>query len=135
VADHLARQRQADLFLDTLPYNAHSTASDALWVGLPVLTVRGKAFPGRVAASLLTSLGLSELITDSLQAYETAALRLAQEPAELQRLKDKLARARQEGPLFDAARFARHMESAYGTMLARLRGRQKPVAFQVDRVP
>jgi len=135
VADHLARQRQADLFLDTLPYNAHSTASDALWTGLPVLTVRGKAFPGRVAASLLTALGLSELIADSLPAYEAVARRLAQDPAELQRLKDKLAAARREGPLFDATRFARHMESAYGTMVARRREGQKPAAFQVERVP
>ena len=83
----------------------------------------------------MTSLGLSELITDSLQAYEATALKLAQDPAELQMLKDKLARARSERPLFDAARFARHMESAYGTMLARLRGGQKPAAFQVEPLP
>jgi predicted O-linked N-acetylglucosamine transferase (SPINDLY family) len=131
--DHLARHRQADLFLDTLPYNAHSTASDALWTGLPVLTVRGKSFPGRVAASLLTALDLSELVTDSLQAYEAAALRLAQDQAELQTLKDKLARSRLEGRLFNTARFARHLEAAYETMHSGLREGRKPAAFEISR--
>src|SRR4029077_8975589 len=76
-AEHLARLRAADLFLDTLPYNAHSTAIDALWAGLPVLTCTGHSFAGRVATSLLDALGMSELITNSLQDYEELALRLA----------------------------------------------------------
>ena len=79
--DHLARHRLADLFLDTLPYNAHTTASDALWVGLPVLTCMGNAFAGRVAASLLNAIGLPELVTHSIEDYEALALRLAKDPA------------------------------------------------------
>ena len=89
-ADHLARHRQADLFLDTLPYNAHTTANDALWAGLPVLTCLGESFAGRVAASLLNAVGLPELITRSLEEYEALALRLAQDPVLLASLKAKL---------------------------------------------
>src|SRR5205814_3329585 len=81
VAEHLARHRLADLFLDTLPYNAHTTASDALWAGLPVLTCRGSAFAARVAASLLGAVGLPELVTDNPADYESLALRLAFDPA------------------------------------------------------
>src|SRR6202030_3079669 len=81
LADHLARHRLADLFLDTLPYNAHTTASDALWAGLPVVTQIGDAFAGRVAASLLNAIGLPELVTHSIEDYEALALRLAMEPS------------------------------------------------------
>src|SRR5207244_6360953 len=88
---HLARHRLADLFLDTLPYNAHTTASDALWTGLPVLTCRGTAFAGRVAASLLAAVGLPELVTDSLEAYEALALQLARKPSLLSGLCARLA--------------------------------------------
>lgn len=131
-ADHLARHRQADLFLDTTPYNAHSTANDALWAGLPVLTVMGSAFPGRVAASLLRALKLPELITSSLHEYEALALRLAQNAGDLQALKAKLSQGRLSSPLFDTGRVARHIEAAYTTMYARLRAGKMPAAFAVE---
>src|SRR5208283_3218408 len=89
---HLARQGLADLFLDTLPYNAHATACDALWAGLPVLTCKGEAFAGRVAASLLNAVGMPELVTENLKDYEALALALARDPARLQAVKEKLAR-------------------------------------------
>jgi predicted O-linked N-acetylglucosamine transferase (SPINDLY family) len=114
--EHLARQGLADLFLDTLPYNAHSTASEALWAGLPVLTCLGGAFPGRVAASLLTAAGLPELVTRTLEEYEALAALLAREPDRLRGIKDKLARNRLTRPLFDAARFTRGLEAAYEQM-------------------
>src|SRR5262249_7693846 len=98
VADHLARQRQANLFLDTLPYNAHTTASDALWAGLPVLTCLGSTFAGRVAGSLVKAVGLDELITTSLEDYEALALKLARDQALLTSLRDKLARNRKTHP-------------------------------------
>jgi protein O-GlcNAc transferase len=113
---HLARHALADLFLDTLPYNAHATAADALGAGLPVLTCKGEAFAGRVAASLLQAVGLPELVTPSLEAYEARALELARDPAQLQALSEKLARNLPTTPLFDADRFARNIEAAYITM-------------------
>jgi protein O-GlcNAc transferase len=119
MADHLARQRQADLFLDTLPYNAHTTANEALWVGLPVLTRVGDAFHGRVAASLLKTIGLSELITTSSEAYEALAIELARNPAKLAELKQMLERNRSTAPLFDTKRFTRHIEAAYAAMYER----------------
>jgi len=118
-ADHLARHRLADLFLDTLPYNAHTTASDALWVGLPVLTQIGPTFAGRVAASLLTALGLPELITESAAQFEQLALALATEPARLAELRDRLARHRRSRPLFDAKLLTRGIERAYATIYGR----------------
>src|SRR5262249_47955570 len=111
--DHLARHRLADLFLDTLPYNAHATASDALWAGLPVLTCQGNAFAGRVGASLLNAIGLSELVTLNLEDYETLALRLAREPNLLRAYRDRLAENRLTYPLFDTDRFRRNIEAAY----------------------
>lgn len=114
--EHVARQGLADLFLDTLPYNAHSTASEALWAGLPVLTCLGNAMPGRVAASLLTAIGLPELVTRSLEEYEALATRLVREPERLRQVKDKLARNRYTHALFDTARFTRHLEAAYEQM-------------------
>jgi len=131
--DNLARYRRADLFLDTLPYNAHTTASDALWMGLPVLTLRGTAFAGRVAASLLFSLGLAELITDTLADYEALALRLARDPARVAALKAKLESG--SSPLFDTARFTRHIEAAFATMCERARRGQPPESFAVDLLP
>lgn len=119
--DHLARHRLADLFLDTLPCNAHTTASDALWAGLPVLTCRGQYFAGRVAASLLRAIGLPELIVDDLTGYEALALRLAQAPEELAALKSRLAKNRMTHPLFDIDRYRHHLESAYVTMIERHR--------------
>jgi protein O-GlcNAc transferase len=115
-ADHLARLAVADLFLDTLPCNAHSTACDALWAGLPLLTCSGTTFPGRVAASLLHAVGLPELIAKSLQEYEAMALHLARDHAELGLIRAKLARNRKTASLFDTARFTRNLEAAYREM-------------------
>jgi protein O-GlcNAc transferase len=116
---HLARHRLADLFLDTLPYNAHATAADALWVGLPVLTCRGEAFAGRVAASLLQSVGLPESVTENLDDYEAVALALARDPDRLRGLKEKLAQNLPTAPLFDAERFRQGIEAAYVRMVSR----------------
>jgi predicted O-linked N-acetylglucosamine transferase (SPINDLY family) len=114
---HLARHRLADLFLDTLPYNAHATACDALWSGLPVLTRRGTAFAGRVAASLLTAMGLPELIAETADEYESLALALARDPARLKLLRDRLAANRATASLFDTPRLARDLEALYRQML------------------
>jgi predicted O-linked N-acetylglucosamine transferase (SPINDLY family) len=132
--DHLARHRLADLFLDTLPYNAHTTASDALWAGLPVLTCLGSTFPGRVAGSLLDAIGMPELVTRSLQEYEAMALKLAGDPDFLASLKAKLARNRNSCPLFDTARFARHIEAAYAAMWDRYRRGERPESFSVEPI-
>ena len=106
-AAHFARQQAADLFLDSWPCNAHTTASDALWSGLPLITCRGQTFAGRVAASVLCAAGLPELVTDSLEAYEALALRLAREPALLQSFRDRLAQTRATSTLFDSDHFIR----------------------------
>ena len=129
---HLARYRMADLFLDTLPYNAHTTASDALWAGVPVLTRQGKTFSGRVAASLLNSVGLPELITGSLEEYEALALSLATTQERLQNLRARLALARDTCPLFDSSRFCRNLEKAYQTMW---RQHQTGLSFETFEVP
>ena len=118
--EHLARQRLADLFLDTLPYNAHTTTSDALWVGLPVLTCLGESFPGRVAASLLRAAGLPELVTTSLADYEALAITLATTPGMLADLRTRLERGRLVCPLFDTDGFVRSMEQAYEEMVRRV---------------
>lgn len=119
MADHLARLRLGDLFLDTHPYNAQATASDALWAGLPVLTCAGESFAGRVAASLLNAVDLPELVTQSPQGYEATAVELAADPDRLGRLRRRLADNRLVTPLFDIARTARSMESAYTQMYER----------------
>jgi len=118
-ARHLARHRCADLFLDTLYCNAHTTASDALWAGLPLLTCPGETFAARVAASLLHAVGLPELIADDLAAYENQALALARSPERLGELRNRLDRNRHAAPLFDTPRFARHLEQAFAAMWAR----------------
>jgi predicted O-linked N-acetylglucosamine transferase (SPINDLY family) len=130
---HLARQKLADLFLDTLHYNAHTTASDALWIGLPVITTPGTTFPSRVAASLLTALGLPELITPSLDEYERLALRLARDPGARSALKEKINAHRQTFPLFDTKRFTRHLEAALTTMWERQQEGLSPQTFSVAR--
>jgi protein O-GlcNAc transferase len=130
--DHLARHRCADLFLDTLPCNAHTTATDALWTGLPVLTCVGTTFAGRVCASLLAAIGLPEMITDSLAAYEDLALTLARDQAALCAAKEKLARNRAGFPLFDADRFRRHFERALVTMFERHQRGEGPAGFSVE---
>ncbi len=113
--EHFARHRCADLFLDTLYYNAHTTASDALWSGLPVLTTPGRTFAARVAASLLTAVGLPELIVDDFSEYERTAVALARVPERLAALKAKLEANRKTQPLFDTPRFVRNLEKAYST--------------------
>jgi predicted O-linked N-acetylglucosamine transferase (SPINDLY family) len=133
-ADHLARHRAADLFLDTLPYGAHTTASDALWAGLPVLTCLGPTFAGRVAASLLTAAGLPELVTHSLDEYERLAANLAHDREALLLLSKKLARNRDTCALFDTARFTRHFEAALTTMRERQREGKTPAHFAIDAV-
>ena len=130
-AQYLAQYRQADLFLDTLPFNAGTTASDALWAGLPVLTQAGRTFAGRMAASLLDAAGLPELITHSAEDYEALALRLATEPARLRALRGRLEAARSTARLFDTARFTRHLESAFQTMARAHREGRPPAAFAV----
>jgi predicted O-linked N-acetylglucosamine transferase (SPINDLY family) len=132
---HLARQRVADLFLDTLPCNAHTTASDALWAGLPVLTCAGTTFAGRVAASLLEAAGIPDLVTTSPAEYEALALRLAQDPDALGALRTKLARNRDACPLFDSDRARRHLEDAYTTMWEHAQRGEAPAGFTVPRRP
>jgi protein O-GlcNAc transferase len=129
--DHLARQRLASLFLDTLPYNAHTTASDALWMGLPVLTCPGHTFPGRVAASLLNAIGLPELIANSLQEYEALALALARDTASFAAIKRKLVTHRDTFPLFNAVGFTRNLEAAFTEMWRRHENGELPESFTV----
>jgi protein O-GlcNAc transferase len=131
-ADHLARHRLADLFLDTLPYNAHTTASDALWAGLPVVTCQGTAFDGRVAASLLVAAGLPELVTQSQADYEALARALGDDPARLAALRDRLARNRNRSPLFDTDRFRHAIEAAYLRMLEIRRRGEPAQSFSVS---
>ena len=132
--DHLARLSLADLFLDTLPYNAHTTASDALWAGVPVLTCQGTTFAGRVAASLLQAVGLPELITNNLDDYEALARKFADDPALLRSLRERLAQNRLSHPLFDTARLTRHIEAAYATMWETWQRGEPPKAFSVDPI-
>ena len=133
-AAHLARQGAADIFLDTLPCNAHTTASEALWAGLPVVTCLGTTFAGRVAASLLSAAGLPELIADSLETYHVLALRLARDPAALTAIKARLAAGRGTSPLFDTDRSRRHIEAAYATMWERHRRGEPPASFAVPPI-
>ena len=121
LSQHLARHRLADLFLDTLPYNAHTTASDALWSGLPVLTQIGATFAGRVAASLLTAVGLPELITTTSENYVARAVELATNVKKLEAIKQQLENNRLTKPLFDTEQFTRHIEAAYSAMHERHR--------------
>lgn len=125
-ARHLARQAQADLFLDTWPYNAHATASDALQAGLPVVTLRGGSFVSRVSAGFLTNLGLPELIADTIGDYEAVALSLARDRARLGGLRQRLGGARHTAPLFDMDRFVRGIEAAYRQMQARAQRGEAP---------
>ncbi|MBP8183072.1 MAG: acetylglucosamine transferase, partial [Rhodoferax sp.] len=116
VEDHLARYRQADLFLDTHPYNAHTTAADALMAGLPMVTCMGNSFPSRVAGSLLHAVGLPEMATHSLADYEALALQLALEPARLTELKSKIAENKNAFSLFNTQRFCFNLEASYIAM-------------------
>jgi predicted O-linked N-acetylglucosamine transferase (SPINDLY family) len=134
-AEHLARQRLADLFLDTSPYTAHTTCSDALWVGLPVVTFTGPTFAARVASSLLEAAGMSELVAASPQEYERLALHLARDRDTLSQAKEKLARNRDSCALFDTARFTRHLEAAFVRMVERRRAGLPPESFAVEPLP
>jgi protein O-GlcNAc transferase len=129
--EHLARHRLADLFLDTLPINAHTTASDALWAGLPVLTCLGRVFAGRVAASLVNAAGLPELITNSLEDYEKLAMRVAREPRLLARFKERLAQSMQTNPLFESRQYCRQIEAAYTMMFDLWQHGDSPQALTV----
>jgi predicted O-linked N-acetylglucosamine transferase (SPINDLY family) len=132
---HLARHRLADLSLDTLPYNAHTTATDALWAGLPLNTCKGQAFAGRVAASVLGAIGLPELVTHNLDEYEALALRLAQDGALLREMREKLQRNRLTQPLFDTDRYRRHIEAAYTKMWDLWQQNERPQSFRVQPLP
>jgi predicted O-linked N-acetylglucosamine transferase (SPINDLY family) len=124
--EHLARHRQADLFLDNFPYNAHTTTSDALWVGLPVLTLMGRSFASRVAASLLNAVGLPELVTTNQADYEVLAIELAKNPKKLADIKLKLARNRLTTPLFDTPLFTKNLEVAYIKIVERYQANMQP---------
>ncbi len=130
-SEHLARHRAADLFLDTLPCNAHTTASDALWAGLPVLTCMGESFASRVAGSLLNAMNLPELITLTTAQFEALAITLATNPARLQHIRHKLQENRLTAPLFNTSLFARHIENAYTQMHLRYRAGLPPAHLQV----
>jgi predicted O-linked N-acetylglucosamine transferase (SPINDLY family) len=130
--DHLRRLSLADLFLDSLPFNAGTTGSDALWAGVPVLTCPGSSFAARMCGSLLRAVGLPELIVDNLHDYETLALRVATERGMSSGLRAKLAANRNTYPLFDTAGFCRHIESAYRGMWERLQRGEPPAAFSVN---
>ncbi len=129
---HLTRLQLADLFLDTAPYNAHTTGADALWAGVPMLTCRGQTFPGRVAQSLLEAVGLPGLVTDDMAAYEAMAVQLAANPVVLQGLRQNLMLARRTAPLFNTDRFRRHVEAAYIRMMYDLRRGTPPQSFAVS---
>ena len=130
--EHLARHRLADLFLDTLPCNAHTTASDALWAGLPLLTCLGESFASRVSASLLNALGLPELIVRDLNAYEKLAVNFALDPVELSILKVKLSQKLNTSPLFDTQLFTSCLESAYRQMIERYQAGLMPDHLHVQ---
>jgi protein O-GlcNAc transferase len=131
--EHLARHRAADLFIDTLPCNAHTTASDALWVGLPVLTCIGESFAARVAASLLNAIGLPELIATTQEQYEAMAIELASNSGRLAQIRERLHRNRLTMPLFDTELFTKHLENAYTQMYERYQGDLSPEHIYVAR--
>jgi protein O-GlcNAc transferase len=123
------------LFLDTLPYNAHTTASDALWAGVPLVTQMGHAFAGRVAASLLQAAGLPELVTANAHDYENLALSLARDTAQRMSIRERLEQHRELAPLFNADRLRRNIEAAYMMMWEISRGGRAPASFAVPLPP
>jgi predicted O-linked N-acetylglucosamine transferase (SPINDLY family) len=131
-AEHIERHRHADLFLDTLPCNAHTTASDALWGGVPVLTCRGDTFAGRVAASLLNAIDMGELVTNSLGEYELAAQALLRDPDRLQAMRHKIERKRDVNSLFDLPTLTRAIEATYERMWRQHLAGEGPQAFAID---
>jgi predicted O-linked N-acetylglucosamine transferase (SPINDLY family) len=133
-AEHIARLSLADLFLDTLPCNAHTNAADALWAGVPVVTCKGTTFAGRVAASQLNAIGLPELVTNTLSDYEALAISLAKYPQRLLATRRKLGEHKNTMPLFDTARFTRNLESAFTQMHAMASRGESPRSFQVTEL-
>ena len=133
--EHLARIRFAGLFLDTFICNAHTTASDALWAGVPLVTKLGQGFAARVGGSLLNAVGLPELITETKDEYETLAFELASDAAKLDAVKSKLASNRTSKPLFDTTLFARHIEAAYQQAFQRYDDNKGPAPFTVAAIP
>jgi predicted O-linked N-acetylglucosamine transferase (SPINDLY family) len=130
-AAHIERHRHADLFLDTLPCNAHTTASDALWGGLPVLTCRGDTFAGRVASSLLNTVGMGELVMTSVGQYELTARALLADPARLRAMRQKIEQKRDDNALFDLPTLTRAIETAFELMWQRHLAGLEPQAFAV----
>jgi predicted O-linked N-acetylglucosamine transferase (SPINDLY family) len=132
--EHLARLQLADLYLDTFPFNGGASASDALWAGVPLITCAGEAFASRMGGSLLKAVGLPELICESLEQYEHRALEVASDPAQLAAMRKHLTQHRRSAPLFDAARFCRHLEQAYLVMHERVRRGEQPSDITVEQI-
>ncbi len=132
IPEHIHRHQLADLFLDTLPYNAHTTASDALWAGLPLLTLKGRTFPGRVAASLLSALNVPELIVETEEEFKTTAIHAAHDPQWLAQIKLKIGQNRLTAPLFDTPRMTGYLEQAYVAMHERFQAGQAPDHIRID---
>jgi predicted O-linked N-acetylglucosamine transferase (SPINDLY family) len=130
--EHLARHQHADLFLDTFPYNAHTTASDALWSGLPILTYVGNTFPGRVTSSLLSGLGVRELIVDSQEEYRDMAISFANNPLDLRSIRKKIESKKFTCTLFDTGQFTKKLESAFRLMHSRCVANLPPEHFKVQ---
>jgi predicted O-linked N-acetylglucosamine transferase (SPINDLY family) len=130
-ADHIARLRNADLFLDTTPFNAHTTASDTLWAGVPLLTCSGKTYASRVAGSLLHAIGLAGLVTPTFEEYEALALSLMRDRARLSDLRRQLAHNKTTSPLFDSTYYVSHLETAYELMAEIGRSGKPPSMIQV----
>jgi predicted O-linked N-acetylglucosamine transferase (SPINDLY family) len=131
-AEHIARHRLADLFLDTMPFSGHSTAIESLWAGLPLITCTGNCFASRVSASALAAVGMPELAAASLADYKALALRLVRDPALLASYRGRLDAGRAAFPLFDQAGLCRALETAYEKMTALARAGEKPQAFTVE---
>jgi predicted O-linked N-acetylglucosamine transferase (SPINDLY family) len=131
MADHLARHRLADLFLDSFNYTGHSTSADALWAGLPLVAKQGQGFAARVAASLLNAIGLPELVAKSTEDYERLALELAENPQKLAALKATLQKLKERAPLFDSESFTRHIENAYRQAYEHYRAGRGPQIIEV----
>jgi predicted O-linked N-acetylglucosamine transferase (SPINDLY family) len=130
--DHLARHRLADLFIDTFPCNAHTTASDALWAGLPIISLAGETFASRVAASLLTTIDMKDCVTYDLLSYEQKIVSLLDDPQALQELRDRVVLGCQKSPLFDTKATAQHLESAYLQMMMCFEAELPPKEFDVQ---
>jgi predicted O-linked N-acetylglucosamine transferase (SPINDLY family) len=130
--DHLARHRLADLFIDTFPCNAHTTASDALWSGLPIVTCAGETFASRVAASLLISMDMPDCVTYDLNSYEQKIVALLEVPQRLTTIRERVAKGRTESPLFDTVTTARHLEMAYEQMMKNYESEIAPTGFDVS---